>query len=762
MKYTLSEIVALTAARVVGGACVVSRGGDVCLSEVSTDSRAVPLNSHATLFVAIVGPNRDGHNFVAKSYRQGVRHFLVEHAVDLSADAVQIVVADTMEALQILAAANRDRYNGPLVAITGSNGKTTLKEWIAQLWPESAGKLLRSPRSYNSQLGVALSLLLIEGDERLVVIEAGISAPGEMERLERMIRPTIGVLTNIGEAHSENFADNAHKESEKRKLFLHTDKLIDNTLEGRSLVELLAEVYAAVGVTPRQISELRPLAMRLEELEGVDSITILNDSYSNDPVSLTLALDRLSQSAEGVARVVILSDVPQNSESADGLYRRVAQMLVTHSVTQFIGVGAELSRHRDLFPTHSRFYPTTEALVQDRTVRGLIPSGSTLLIKGGRSFGFERVSRLFERRCHTTVMEVNLSAMGENLRHYRARLAPGVRLMVMVKAYSYGHGAVEVARFLEHSGVDYLGVAFADEGVALREGGITMPIVVLNSDPGSFSVMADYGLEPEIYSLGSLRSYIDMAASRGIMRAPIHLKLDTGMHRLGFLEGQTDELIAELGAQQSVVVRSVFSHLAASEDSAEDRFTSLQVERFEAMSSRIIASLPYGEQVIRHIDNSAGIERHAAAHFDMVRLGIGLYAPENPSLRPVATLRTQIVQIKDLPAGETVGYNRRAELFTPRRIAIIPIGYADGIDRRLGLGHWSVSVGGVLCPTIGNICMDTTIIDVSGAPLACEGSEVIIFGETPTATDMAHELGTISYEILTRVAHRIRRVYIID
>lgn len=752
MRYLPTQIAVLTSAQIRG---VVN--DNTILDEISTDSRTPPLQPASTLFVAIEGPSRDGHNFVGRSYRQGVRHFLVSRVIDgLPDDAVQIVVKDTLEALQTLAADNRARYNGPLVAITGSNGKTTLKEWIAQLWPDGAGQLLRSPRSYNSQLGVALSLLMIRGDERLVVIEAGISSPGEMQRLEAMIRPTIGVLTNIGDAHGENFRDNAHKESEKRKLFAHTETVI----EGMPLRDILRAVYRAVGVESRAESELQPLAMRLEQLEGVDGMTILNDSYSNDPVSLSLALDALGRCG-GSARVVVLSDVPQSAEPAEQLYGRVAQMISRHDVALFVGVGEDLVRFRGLFADNSLFYTTTEDLLRDQgELKRAIPTTSALLIKGGRSYGFERVSRIFERRCHTTVMEVNLSCMAENLRYYRSLLQPQVRMMVMVKAYSYGHGAVEVAHMLEHAGVDYLGVAFADEGVTLRDGGITMPIVVLNSDPGSFSVMADYGLEPEIYSISSLREYIAMADARGMVGTPIHLKLDTGMHRLGMMNEDIDPLVELLCRQNTVTVRSVFSHLAASEDAAEDAFTERQIDSFESMSRRIVDALPYGAQIIRHIDNSAGIERHSGAHYDMVRLGIGLYCPENRALRPVATLRTRIVQIKSLGPGETIGYNRRGVVDSPIRMAIIPIGYADGLDRRLGCGNWSVMVDGVLCPIVGNVCMDTAIIDISAAQSASEGSEVVIFGRNPSVANMAQVLNTITYEVLTGISHRIRRVYV--
>lgn len=786
MLYTTHEIAAITDGLIIADDC-----SNTALNEISTDSRTMPTTPGSTLFVALVGPNRDGHSYLMDIYNRGVRHFMVsrpEAASALAHDATIIAVPDTMEALRAMAADNRARYHGPLLAITGSNGKTTVKEWIAQLWPpQLRGALLRSPRSYNSQLGVALSLLMIRGDEQLVVIEAGISTPGEMSRLEQIIAPTIGMITNIGDAHSENFENPTHKLDEKMLLFSRCNTIIYNDADrlvtdrvktlgdgryvaahsehGSSVTDqniaLVHALYRTIGVTPLAVNHLEPIAMRLEMLEGIQGSTILNDSYSNDPVSLGLALDLLSHTATG-AKSLILSDIPSGSIPDAELYATVARMLQRHDIEHFVGVGPALMAHRALFGAGSLFFDTTEALLRDGQAQSVIRGeGAFVLIKGARTFGFERVSRIFEKRTHTTTLEVNLSAMADNLRYHRNMLAPGVRMMVMVKAYSYGTGSVEIAAMLQHQGVDFLAVAFADEGVALRGGGVTMPIVVLNSDPGSFSVMTDYNLEPEIYSPASLAGYIQTLSRRGITHAPIHLKLDTGMHRLGFQESDLDELTRTLRGSDSVVVRSIFSHLAASEDPAEDEFTRGQIALFDRMSRRIIESLPDGSPtVLRHICNSAGIERFPEAHFDMVRLGIGLYGTESAALRTVATLKTQIVQIKSLAEGDTVGYGRRGTVHGPMRTATIPIGYADGMDRHLGCGRYAVEVAGRLCPTVGNICMDTTMIDITGLEGVHEGDTVTIFGERPTAQDMARVLSTISYEVITSISQRIRRIFI--
>lgn len=797
MNYTLSEI-----ARVTGGALA---GADRTVTAVLTDSRNQVLRPGSALFVAIRGVNHDGYQYIPELYRRGVRSFLVQERPreGLYPGASFVVVPDTLEALQTLAAHHRSQYQGTVVAITGSNGKTIVKEWIAQLWPggavdktgKMAGKFLRSPKSYNSQLGVALSLLLIEGDEEVVVIEAGISQPGEMQRLQQMIRPDIGILTNIGEAHGENFNSPEQKLREKLRLFESTPAVLyrkdtdgiplvteevlsdpqclkpwfyadfaeetesvfpNDPIARQNLGHVLA-LYRELGLEPKPLSELQPVAMRLEMKEGILGSTIINDSYNSDLTSLEIALDYLSAHAGEAPKAVILSDIFQSGLEPAGLYRRVAELMRGHGINRFAGIGPGIAAQKEAFAgLEARFFASTEDFVNRANKEAY--AGYYILIKGSRPFGFERISGLLEKRTHTTTLEVNLTAMVSNLNHYRSMLKPPTRVMAMVKAFSYGSGSTEVASTFQHEGVDYLDVAFADEGVTLREGGIHLPIVVLNSDPGSFGIMADYGLEPEIYSLSSLKSYAREMKSRGITGAPIHLKLDTGMHRLGFEEPQVPELIAYLQKESAVKTASIFSHLAAADDPAEDEFTRGQIALYDRLSREMIEAL--GDPgILRHICNSAGARRFPEAHFDMVRLGIACYGTESPDLQVVSTLKTQIVQIKNLHEGDTVGYNRRGVITGETRVATIPIGYADGMDRKLSCGKGFVNVKGVLCPIVGNVCMDTCMIDVSAVDGVQEGDEVIIFGEKPTAKAVAGWLGTISYEVLTSVSARIKRVY---
>lgn len=795
MDYTLSHIAIVT-----GGTLT---GDDRRVTEVATDSRNHIARPGDTLFVALVGDNHDGHYYLEELYRRGVRSFLVGYVPDEASrtmtEASFVTVSDTLAALQALAAYHRQQYHGTVVAVTGSNGKTVVKEWIAQLWPEGVGRLFRSPRSYNSQLGVALSLLMIRGDEQLVVIEAGISKPGEMERLEAMIRPQIGILTNIGAAHGENFGSDEQKLDEKLKLFRRVETIIyhaDHPLVakyvgkryGKSPERLcgwradgmtertarfgdyasrenaahVAALYDRLGIAPRDFGLLQPVAMRLERREGILGSTVIDDSYNSDLTSLGVALDYLDLNAGERPKALILSDILQAGDDPEELYGHVAQLVQEHGVREFVGIGAGIGAAARCFverlgEEHTAFYASTDHFL--RHVDRQRFAGRFILVKGSRVFGFERISRMLEKRTHTTTLEVNLNALANNLRHFRAMLRPETRVMAMVKAYSYGTGAAEVAALLQHEGVDYLAVAFADEGVALREAGIRLPIVVLNSDPGSFAVMADYDLEPEIYSFASLENYAAEMRSRGITGAAIHLKLDTGMHRLGFVPEEIGTLCELLGQESAVRVRSIFSHLAASEDPAEDDFTRGQIALFREMSGRIVDALG-DESILRHVCNSAGIARFPEAHLDMVRLGVGLYGIEDPELQPVATLRTQIVQIKQLRPGDTVGYNRRGVVERPMRTATIPIGYADGMDRGLGRGAGRVEIRGMLCPTVGNICMDTCMIDVTELPEAAVGDEVVVFGERPTVREVAEVLGTISYEVLTSVSARIKRIYV--
>lgn len=791
MTYSLEEIASIT-----GG---ILTGRNSRIEHIITDSRN-PFDPTATLFVAIRGNNHNGHDYISNLYQEGVRAFLIDSEIDTSRypEAGFVRCDNSIQALQKLASSHRNHFKGTLVAITGSNGKTVTKEWIAQLCPPGI-KLFRSPRSYNSQIGVALSLLMIEGDEQLAIIEAGISEPGEMERLEAMIRPDIGIFTNLGDAHQEHFTSLEQKLSEKLILFRHARTILYNagdqwvtdqiactyadhklcavdpnhydlsTLPYRDQASLenaakAIALYDILGYNLKSIlatlPSLQSVAMRMELKEGINGCKLINDSYNSDINSLAVSLDYLASVAGGQPKVLILSDIRQSGLPAEKLYGQVAALLHTKGIDTLIGIGEEISRHAGLFDCDKHFFRNTEAFLHGYNRVFFV--NKSILLKGSRAFGFEKISHALEQRTHTTVLEVNLDNMIHNLNYYRSLLRPNVRIMIMDKASGYGTGTYEVASMLQHQGVSFLAVAFADEGVTLREAGITMPIVVLNADADSFEVMIDYHLEPEIYSFSSLEAFAQAARRHGETCYPIHIKLDTGMHRLGFMEPDIDGVIAALRNQQTLYIRTIFTHLAGSDEQQHDEFTRSQIARYTAMSDRLVAAFP-NEHIIRHLCNTAGIERFSDAQFDMVRLGIGLYGvgfTHQEQLLPVSTLLSRIVQIKELQPGETVGYGRWGKITHPTRTATVPIGYADGLDRHLSRGAWSMLVNGKPAPIIGNICMDTCMLDITGIE-AQEGDPVTIFGSEPgnTVTDMANVLGTIPYEIMTSISTRVKRVY---
>ncbi len=779
MKYLLSDI-----ASIVGGTL---HGRDREVSDVVTDSRVSA--GKETLFVAMRGENHDSHNYISQMVGRGVETFLVERddVEALHGNTSYIVVERAIPALQKLAAHHRSKFEGEVVAITGSNGKTTIKEWVAQLAPEGV-KIFRSPRSYNSQLGVALSLLMIEGDEDVAIIEAGISRTNEMAKLEAMIRPDTVVITSIGDAHQEGFESIEQKIEEKMVLAKGAKRVIFNsayteliphliygkwqTIDAESAestigdeamrrnTQIVETLFHTLGFARPSFESIRPLAMRLEMIEGLSGSMIINDSYNSDINSLTIALDTLNANASGRPTTIILSEILQSGRCRAELYQKVAEAIQRAGVNRIIGVGQEISASRELFPSGSKFFTTTEELMSNLTTADY--EGRALLLKGNRESRFETISHRLARQSHTTTLEVNLDAMVENLNHFRSHLSPTTKLVAMVKASSYGAGEEEVSRVLQHQGVDYLAVAFADEGSRLRERGVTMPIIVLNADDGSFSQMVDMRLEPEIYSIRSLRQFAAAVASRGERSYPIHIKLDSGMHRLGFMEGQIEELLEVLDElSDEVKVASIFSHLAQSDMGDTGRESTLaQCELFGRVSGKITSALPYS--VIRHLANSAAIIHYPEAHFDMCRLGIGLYGFGEEGLRPISTLKSRIVQIREIESNECVGYGGCGVVEHKSRIATIPIGYADGIDRHLGGGAWSVLVGGGSAPTIGRICMDSLMIDITDLPETKEGDEVVIFSEREgnTAADMAAKLETISYEVLTSVSTRVKRIYI--
>lgn len=799
----------------------VAGDGSLPITGLVTDSRtAVP--SADTLFVALTGEQHDGHDYIRELFDRGMRAFLVSRvpAGDPFPGAGFCLVADTLSGLQGLAAYRRERYAGRVAALTGSNGKTIVKEWIFQLLGGTL-KIHRSPKSYNSQVGVPLSVWMTGEQHEMAVIEAGISMPGEMERLQGIIRPHCGVFTNLGGAHQENFQSLEHKLTEKLKLFRECEwvvcrsehevagkrissrlssmgiRAVDWSLAGEAAYRyritkqagkqaifhahtpsagfsfqlpfsdeasvenaLHALTFALEsGLSPEQaalaIENLEPVNMRLEILQGDQGSVLINDAYNSDTMGIWAALDLMDRQDRARKRVVILSDLLQSGREHRELYGEVAGMMRERGIARFIGIGPALMQQRDLFPQDALFFHDTSDFL-NRADRSLFRNG-VVLIKGSRRFGFERIASELQLKVHQTVLEIDLNAMAGNLNAYRSRLGEGVKTMVMVKALSYGSGHVEISNLLQYHQVDYLAVAFIDEGVELRKAGIHLPVMVLNPDPSGFDPMLEYQLEPEIYSMRILEALQRTLRYRGMTGYPIHLKLDTGMHRLGFQMEEIETLLRWLQREQFRIA-TVFSHLAASGEPEHDEFTHQQIALFEAMADRIEAST--GSTFDRHLLNSSGIERFPGAHYQMVRLGIGLHGIGNlPGLQPVSTFRTTISQIREVMPGESVGYSRRGRVEKRSRIATLPVGYADGFHRNLGNGIGKVWIGGREVPVIGDVCMDMTMVDVTGTG-AAEGDPVEIFGRNRSVSEMARLAGTIPYEILTSVPERVKRVYL--
>ncbi|MCC8034941.1 MAG: alanine racemase [Rikenellaceae bacterium] len=792
MNYTIVDIAGICGAETAGPL-------EGRVTDVFTDSRNT-LSGAGWLFFAISGRNHNGHAYINELYGRGVRAFVIERDISIKRypDAAFLRVESSVGALQKLAADYRRNFRGLLAAVTGSNGKTVVKEWIAALAPAGV-RLFRSPRSYNSQVGVPLSVLMMEGDEEVAVIEAGISEPGEMERLARILRPDIGIITNIGDAHQENFFSLEEKALEKVNLFevartiIYSggDQIVGKILQSRfagraELVDALglgidlsflpdrasredaalAAAFCSTAGFPAEeirsgLRRLNPVAMRLEMKEGLYGSLIIDDTYNSDINSLAIALDHLGSVAGGKERVLILSDILQSGYGERELYGKVAKLVGSSDIERIHAVGKKISRYGDLFPPNTTLYGSPSEFLS-RLDYGEI-AGRAVLIKGNRGSRFENISHALELRSHTTILRVDMDAIVHNLNVHRGGLPAGTKIMAMVKASGYGNGNYELATLLQHHGVDYLAVAFADEGAELRRRGITMPIVVLNADEGSYDLMLSHGLEPEIYNFRSLDMFSSLAGRHGERKYPVHIKLDTGMHRLGFADDQTVALGNRLCELRSVVrVASIFSHMAASEAAAEDGFTLRQLASFNSMSATLTDTLGY--RPLLHIANSAAAERFPEAALDMVRLGIGLYGVgtrEDLGLKEVSRLETRIVQVKSLRKGDTVGYGRAGMADNGTRIATLPVGYADGIDRRLGEGRWSVAINGKAAPTIGRICMDTMMVDISGIE-ASEGDSAVIFGGGPgnSVQDMAALLGTIPYEIMTGISSRVKRIFI--
>jgi alanine racemase len=823
LKYTIEHI-----AGIIGANPVVAKTEIVYLL---LDSRRVYAPG-SSLFFALKGPRRDGHQFIPELYKKGIRCFVVSEKQDESVypEAVFLFVNDTLTALQHLAIHHRKQSGIPVIGITGSNGKTIVKEWLYQLLHEEYS-IVRSPKSYNSQIGVPLSVWQLNEQHTLGIFEAGISQPGEMEKLEKIIQPTMGVLTNIGEAHNEGFAGKTQKLNEKLKLFTHCRVLIGREADLAGHKELITSFEAKpevltwgsspgnalvvkhiektadssiITVCPgsserkfeipftddasvenaitcylillqldikpesieKKMQQLHPVNMRLELKKGINHCVIINDSYSADLNSLEIALNFLDQQSGYSRKTVILSDVLQSARDDEQLYHYIIERLKKHRVSRMIGIGEKISetlRHITSKPGDGpeiELYSSTESYIQH--FRSTQFREEIVLVKGARVFGFEQIVQLLEQKVHQTVLEINLNAIVHNVKVYQQQLKPTTRIMAMVKAFAYGSGGAEIASILQYYKVDYLGVAYADEGVELRKAGVTLPIMVMNPEESAFESIVEYNLEPDIYSFALLHSFESFLQEEGLQHYPVHIEVETGMNRLGFAINEAEELAAHLGATVLIKVQSVFSHLAASEDPMQDDFTRQQSDIYQQAVQQLKSKLNY--PFIQHITNSAGIFRHPDLQLDMVRLGIGMYGVDSAvlhqsSLQPVATLKTTIAQLKYLKAGESVGYNRRGVARQEAVIATVRIGYADGYSRRLGNGAGKMWVKGQLVPVIGSICMDMTMIDVTGIAGVKEGDEVIVFGKELPVQLLAEWAGTIPYEIMTSVSQRVKRVY---
>jgi Alr-MurF fusion protein len=787
------------------------------INNISIDSRSLQNNS-GTLFFALVGPNNNAHLYIEKEIEKGVRNFVVNFIPEnLESKANFLVVENTTLALQKFAGFYRNQYNFPVIGITGSNGKTIVKEWLNFLLSPDFN-IIKSPKSYNSQVGVPLSIIAINENHNFGIFEAGISTINEMGNLEKIIKPTIGVLTNIGSAHDEGFENIGQKIKEKLKLFNNVDVLIynknktidaflnpktkifswsckDNTADVfikiksllnktilniefkkskfelkipfqddasienaiSSLMVMLYLNYDLVTIESR-MQLLYPIEMRLQLKPGINNSTIIDDSYSSDFQSLKIALDFLENQKQYKKKTVILSDIFQSGLSNDDLYAKVSQLIISNKINKVICIGEVISTYKNKF-SNCQTYKNTQDFIKD--FNNLNFANESILVKGARQFQFEEIVALLEEKTHETVLEINLNAISHNLNFFKSKLKPTTKLMVMVKAFGYGNGGFEIAKLLEHHKVDYLGVAFADEGIALKNAGINLPIMVLNPETSSFSAIILNQLEPEIYSFKGLNSFLKIANNKKLKNYPVHIKIDTGMHRLGFELEDIDELISILKANKTIEVKSILSHMATSDDNQHFAFALSQINLFDDISYKIMTELKINP--IRHILNTSGISNFSKAQFDMVRLGIGLYGISNDLneqkyLENVSTLKSIISQIRTIEKDESVGYGRRFIAKNQMKIATIPIGYADGVSRLWGNELGFVNINNQKATILGSVCMDMLMVDIT--QIDCqEGDSVIIFGENPSVTFIAEKLKTIPYEILTSVSHRVKRVF---
>ena len=811
MTFTLLEIKQILNADFVGN------DDKQLIESISIDSRSLQ-NSQNTLFFALTGNNHDGHKFIAELIEKGVRNFVVNQIPqNLDKKTNYFVVENTLVALQTIATFYRNQFHFPIIGITGSNGKTIIKEWLNFLLSPDFS-IIRSPKSYNSQVGVPLSVLAINQNHNLGIFEAGISTVDEMQNLQKIISPTIGILANIGSAHDEGFSDIGEKIKEKLKLFSNVELLILNknkTIEVflkpniktftwssndkkadvyimtkeietkmqlkvtyknlcftvlipfqdqasvenaiQCLMVLLNFNYDEATIQTR-MAQLFQVEMRLKVKTGNNNTTLIDDSYSSDFQSLKIALDFLENQKQYKKKTLILSDIFQSGLSDEELYSKVSQLVIANKINRVIAVGKTICEFKNKFPNCLTF-ETTEKLIKN--FETITFENETILIKGARDFYFEEIVALLEEKNHETVLEINLNAISHNLNFFKSKLNSTTKLMVMVKAFGYGNGGFEIAKLLEHHKIDYLGVAFADEGISLKNAGINLPIMVLNPETSSFSSIIQHHLEPEIYSLKGLNAFLKIAETKQLQNYPIHIKLDTGMHRLGFEAEDLTELVLKLKQIKTVEVKSILSHMATSDDGKHYNFALLQIKLFEELSSKIIEALKI--KPIRHILNTSGISNFPEAQFDMVRLGIGLYGVSNDEneqkfLENVGTLKSIISQIRTIQKGESVGYGRRFMANKETKIATIPIGYADGISRLWGNGLGYVLIKNKKATIVGSICMDMLMVDVT--EINCfEGNEVIIFGENLSVSFIAKQLNTIPYEILTSISQRVKRIF---
>lgn len=803
---------------------LIFQGPDVRIEHLVYDSRRIEQSS-SSLFFALISEHNDGHRYLLNAWKKGIRNFIVSEAPQQELkDSNIILVNDTLDALQELAGFHRGHFSIPVIGITGSNGKTIVKEWLNHLL-EDDYQIVRSPKSFNSQLGVPLSVWQMNEQHTLAIFEAGISSPGEMEQLQKIIRPTIGILTNIGEAHSQGFLDNTHKLAEKLVLFRDCPVLIARNKDVGGKKELIGKGTALLTwgsaesnefvlrsaekqsdrtevilsykssenrlvipftddasiedaitccclllvlgydetIIRERIATLHAIDMRLQLKHSINDCLVINDSYSADVTSLKIALDFQKQQSSGLKRTVILSELVESGKDDVQLYAEIAQLLNSYDIKKLVVIGEKIIEKitGKLAPSISfqGFYSTEDFVNEFRSSQFF---REIILIKGARKFGFERIAKLFEKKMHQTVLEINLNALAHNLKEYQKLLRPSTRIMAMVKAFSYGSGGAEIASVLQYHNVDYLGVAYADEGVELVKAGINIPIMVMNAEESSFQSIVDYSLQPVIYSFDLLEKFESYLKDQALTSYPVHLEIETGMNRLGFSVSDIEQLSKYISASRCFRIQSVFSHLAASEEASQDAFTSQQAGLFSKAVELIQQNISYS--FLKHISNSAAIVRHPQLQMDMVRLGIGLYGIEIDNnnvldLVPVATLRSTIAQLKRVRKGESVSYNRRGVVHRDSTVATIRIGYADGYSRQFGNGVGRMVVNGKFAPVLGTVCMDMTMIDVTDIENVSEGDDVIVFGSQLPVQEVAKWIKTIPYEIMTAVSQRVKRIY---